>query len=75
MYTLIQFVLLCTVLTSASIFPQKPENCLTPEHQLTTSQKQLLAKDSGSKPEPCKSSPTPGCSRRDNVSDMLKIDS
>ena len=31
--------------------------------------------DSGSKPEPCKSSPTPGCSRRYNVSDMLKIDS
>ena len=75
MYTLIQFVLLRTVLTSASIFPQKPHNCLTPEHQLTTSQKQLLAKKSGSKPEPCKSTPTPGCSRRDNVIDMLKIDS
>ena len=75
MYTLIQFVLLGTVLTSPSIVPQKPQNCLTPEHQLTTSQKLLLAKASGSKPEPCKSPPTPGCSRRDNVSDMLKIDS
>ena len=70
MNTLIQFILLGTVLASAIAFPQKPENSSRSENQLTTSHKQLFAKGSSSKSERCNSSPTPGCSRRNNVTDM-----
>ena len=41
MYTLMQFVLLSTLLASAIAFPQKPENSSISENQFTTSQKLL----------------------------------
>ena len=70
MSTLIQIVLLSTVLATAIAVPQKPENSSRSQNQFTTSQKMLLAKDSSRQSESCTSSPTPGCSRRDNVTDM-----
>jgi len=70
MPTLMQFVLLSTVLAAVIAFPQKPENSSISQNQFTTSQQLLLAKDSNSLSEGCTSSPTPGCSRRDNVTNM-----
>lgn len=70
MYTLMQCVLLSTVLASAIAFPQKPEHSSISEPQLTASQQMLLAKGSGTKSEGCSSSPTPGCSRRDRVNEV-----
>ncbi|MEG4636453.1 MULTISPECIES: hypothetical protein [unclassified Microcoleus] len=70
MYSLMQCVLLSTLLASAIAVPQKPDRSSISENQLTASQQMLLAKKSGSKPEGCSSSPTPGCSRRDRVTDM-----
>jgi hypothetical protein len=71
MYILIQLVFLSTVLASTIPFSQKLENPSLAEHLFSRSEQVLLAKkNSGSKSERCGSSPTPGCSRRDNVTDI-----
>ncbi|TAG90345.1 MAG: hypothetical protein EAZ09_23810 [Oscillatoriales cyanobacterium] len=70
MSTLTQFVLLSTVLTAVIAFPQKPENSLILQNQFATSQQLLLAKDSNRESLCSDSSPHPGCSRRDNVTNM-----
>ena len=69
MYIQMQCVLLSTALAFPLAFPHKAENSSIPANQYATSQKLLSAKDSGSKSDRCKSSPTPGCSRRNNVRD------
>jgi hypothetical protein len=71
MYILIQLVFLSTVLVSTNAFSQKLENPSLVEPLFSRSEQVLLAKKkSGSKSERCGSSPTPGCSRRDGVTDI-----
>jgi hypothetical protein len=69
MYTSIKFICLSTLLASTAVLPQKLENRSMAEPQFNASQQLLLTKAPKRKKERCSSSPTPGCSRRDHVTD------
>lgn len=69
MYTSIKFIILSTLLASIPLLPQKLENRSMAGTQLNASQQLMLAKVPKKKKEGCSYSPTPGCSRRDRVTD------
>lgn len=68
MYTSVKLICLSTLLIAAPVLPQKIDRAAAGEHEFNDSQPQLLAKTKDSKKDRCTSSPTPGCSRRDNSS-------
>jgi hypothetical protein len=71
MYTSIKFVFLSMLLASTPLLPQKLENHSMTDTQFNASQQLIVAKAPKRKKqkEPCSSSPTPGCSRRERVTD------
>ncbi|MCC3451048.1 MAG: hypothetical protein EAZ39_25240 [Oscillatoriales cyanobacterium] len=67
MNTTIKLICLSTLLVSALVIPQKLANFSIAEHQFNKSQQLLLAaKDTKNDAQSCRTSPSPGCSRRDS---------
>ncbi len=66
MNTRIKLICLSTLLVSALVIPQKLANFSIAEHQFNKSQQLLLAaKNTKNDSQNCRTSPSPGCSRRD----------